>query len=289
MAVAVTGQPRERNRAGLLVVPLTIVLLLLFVGSQVVFLRQAFFHSLGFGQVDYSHDTIGNVTGIFTDAFNRGVLLRTLWFSGVVVGACLVIGYPLSYVIARSSRVGGALLVIVIASAFSGTITNVLGWEVILGYTGPINSILVNIGILSHPVKLVDNMTGAIIGTVQVMLPFMVLILVPAIQGVDPNLEQAAAGLGASWWRIWARITWPMTTPGVVAGSLLVFATTAGTFTTPALLGGGTTQIIPIVIDQEIGVTLNYPVAAAFALVLLVVVLGLTYATVLATRRTVVA
>jgi putative spermidine/putrescine transport system permease protein len=289
LAEAPTGAARTHSKVGLLVLPLVVVLAVFFLGSQVAFLREAFYQSSGFGQVDYSHATLSNVLAVFTDSFNRAVLLRTLWFSAVVVASCLLLGYPLAYVIARSRRAGAVLIVIVIASSFSGSVTLVLGWEVILGDTGPLNTVLQSLGLIHQPLKLINNMTGSIIGTVQIMLPFMVLTLSPAIQDIDVNLEHAAAGLGASSWRIWRTITLPLSARGAGAGSLLVFATTAGTFTTPALLGGGTTQLLPIVINQQIGVTLNYPVAAALALVLVIVVLSITYGTDTLTRRKVLA
>lgn len=278
-ALRASTPPRRRSRVGLLVLPLMLVLVLFFLGSEITFLRQAFFNSAGLGQVDYARATFHNVSAVFSDPFNREVLLRTLWFSAVVVAICLALGYPLAYVIARSGRAGSVLLVIVIASSFSGSVTRVLGWEVILGNTGPVNTVLQNIGLIGHPLALVNNLTGSIIGTSQIMLPFMVLTLTPTIQEIDVNLEHAAAGLGASRSCIWRRVTLPLSLPGAGAGSLLVFAITAGTFTTPALLGGGKTQLLPIVINQQIGVTLNYPVAAAFALVLVVVVLLITYGT----------
>jgi putative spermidine/putrescine transport system permease protein len=280
---------QRATRVGLLCLPLLVVYAVFFIGSQVVFLRQGFFTTLGFGQIDYGSATLDNLTAIFTDGFNRSVVLRTLYFSAIVVAACLVLGYPLSYVIARSGRTGAVLLVIVVASSFSGTVTRVLGWQVILGDTGPVNSLLIDVGILSQPTRLVNNLTGAIIGTVQVMLPFMVLILVPAIQSVGVNVERAAMGMGASRWRIWRSVLWPLSATGVAAGSLLVFATTAGTFTTPALLGGGKVQILPTVINTQVSVTLNYSQAAAMSLVLLVIVLAITYATDATTRRRVLA
>jgi putative spermidine/putrescine transport system permease protein len=287
--VAVPEESEGRSaRVGLLALPLLVVYVAFFLGSQIVFLRQGFFTSIGFGQIDYGQATLHNLTSVFTDSFNRAVVMRTLYFSAIVVAGCLLLGYPLAYVIARSGRIGGILLVIVVASSFSGTVARILGWEVILGDTGPVNSLLVDLGILSHPTRLVNNLTGAIIGTVQVMLPFMVLILVPSIQAIDVDVENAAIGMGASRWRIWRTILWPLSIPGVAAGSLLVFATTAGTFTTPALLGGGKTQILPIVINSQVGVTLNYPQAAAMALVLLALVLVITYSTDLVSRRRVI-
>jgi len=267
-----------------LALPLLVVYAVFFIGSQIVFLRQGFFEGVGFGQVDYGSPTLENLTAVFTDGFNRRVVLRTFYFSGIVVVACLLIGYPLSYVIARSGRVGAVLLVIVVASSFSGSVTRLLGWQVILGDNGPVNDVLVASGLVSDPIRLVNNMTGAIIGTVQVMLPFMVLILTPAIQSISVSTEEAAAGMGASWWRIWRTVTLPLSLSGVVGGSLLVFATTAGTFTTPALLGGGKTQILPIVINDQMRGVLNYPYAAALSLVLLIVVLTIAYCTDYATR-----
>lgn len=272
------------TRHGGLALPLIVFYAIFFLGSQGIFLRQGFYRSTGWARVDYSRPTISNIVGLFTDDFSRAVILDTLRFAALVVLACLVLGYPLSYAIARSRRIGAALLVIVVASSFSGTVTRILGWQVILGDVGPINWLLLATGLTSRPIRLVNNMTGAVIGTVQVMLPFMVLTLVPVIERIHPSLEEAASGLGASWWLTWWRVTLPLTLGGVVGGSLLVFAVTAGSFTTPALLGGGKTHVLPVVINDQMRVALNYPRAAAMSLVLLVIVLAVAYITDLVTR-----
>jgi ABC-type spermidine/putrescine transport system permease subunit I len=255
-----------------------------FLGSQAVFLHQAFYRSAGWARVDYGQRTLSNLATVVTDDFHRAVVLDTLLFAALVVAACLLLGYPLSYAIARSGRIGAALLVIVVASSFSGTVTRILGWQVILGDTGPVNWLLVAAGLASAPIRLVNNMTGAVIGTAQVMLPFMVLTLVPVIEQIHPSLEEAASGLGASWWRTWWSVTLPLSLGGGVGGSLLVFAVTAGSFTTPALLGGGKTHVLPVVINDQMRVALNYPRAAAMSLVLLVIVLTVAYFTDLLTR-----
>ena len=272
------------SRYGWLSLPLIAVHAIFFLGSQVVFLHQAFYQSAGWARVDHGQRTLSNIVTIFTDDFYRAVVLDTLLFATLVVIACLLLGYPLSYAIARSGRIGAILLAVVVASSFSGTVTRILGWQVILGDTGPVNWMLVTIGLTSGPIRLVNNMIGAVIGTAQIMLPFMVLTLVPVIEQVHPSLEEAASGLGASWWRIWWSVTLPLSLSGGVGGSLLVFAVTAGSFTTPALLGGGKTHVLPVVINDQIRVTLNYPRAAAMSLVLLVIVLTVAYLTERLTR-----
>jgi putative spermidine/putrescine transport system permease protein len=271
-------------RFGWLSFPLIAFLAVFFLGSQAIFLRQAFYRNAGLARVDYGQPTADNLLTVFTDEFHRAVVLDTLLFAALVVAACLLLGYPLSYAIARSGRIGAALLVIVVASSFSGTVTRILGWQVILGDTGPVNWLLVSVGLTSGPIRLVNNMTGAIIGTAQVMLPFMVLTLVPVIEQIHPSLEEAAAGLGASRWRTWWSVTLPLSLGGGVGGSLLVFAVTAGSFTTPALLGGGKTHVLPVVINDQMRVALNYPRAAAMSLVLLFIVLTVAYLTDLLTR-----
>jgi ABC-type spermidine/putrescine transport system permease subunit I len=277
-----TGE--DRTRYGWLAFPLLVFYAIFFLGSQGVFLRQAFYKSAGWARVDYGQPTMSNIVTVFTDDFYRAVVLDTLLFAALVVAVCLLLGYPLSYAIARSGRIGAVLLVIVVASSFSGTVTRILGWQVILGDTGPVNWLLVATRFASGPIRLVNNMTGALIGTAQVMLPFMVLTLVPVIERIHPNIEEAASGLGASWWRTWWTVTLPLSLGGVVGGSLLVFAVTAGSFTTPALLGGGKTHVLPIVINDQMRVALNYPRAAAMSLVLLFIVLAVAHLTDLGTR-----
>lgn len=265
-------------RWGRLIVPVVVFYSATLVASQLVFLRLTLYESKGRAAVDTSHITLANLSTVFSDSYYQGALLQTLSFGATVVLACIVLGYPLSYVIARSGRSGSLLLSVVVVSSFTGVVIRALGWRILLGDTGPLNWVFVSLGLVPHPIRLVNNMTGAIIGTTHAVLPYMVLLLVPLIEGIDPSLEQAAAGLGASWWRTFRLVIFPLTLPGLIGGSLLVFATTMGSFTTPALLAGNA-PILPVVIRQQISTTLNYPLGAALSLVLLVLVLAVVFAT----------
>jgi len=274
-----------RDRSKTLVVPLLVFYAASFVASQIVFLRLSLYPSAGRAAVDTRRMTLDNFATVFTDAYYQAVILQTLSFGLAVVGVCLGLGYPLSYVIARSRRAGTVLLLIVVVSSFTGVVVRALGWRVLLGDMGPVNWALMSVGLTAQPIALVNNMTGAIIGTAHASLPYMILLLVPVLEGIDPQLEEAAAGLGSSWWDAFRSVVVPLSLPGVVAGCLLVFATTVGSFTTPSLLGGPRAPILPIVIRQQITTTLNYPLGAALAVILVVLVVTIVLSTSWVGRR----
>ena len=268
-----------RGRPGTLVLPLLVFYAASFVASQIVFLRLSLYQSAGRAAVDTRRMTVENFATVFTDAYYQAVILQTLYFGLAVAGVCLGLGYPLSYVIARSRRVGTVLLLIVVVSSFTGVVVRALGWRILLGDMGPVNWALVSLGLTSEPIRLVNNMTGAIIGTAHASLPYMVLLLVPVLEGINPQLEEAAAGLGSSWWGAFRAVVVPLSLPGVVGGCLLVFATTVGSFTTPALLGGPRVPILPIAVRQQITTTLNYPLGAVLAVILVILVITVVLST----------
>ncbi|MEI5680832.1 ABC transporter permease [Mesorhizobium sp. CCNWLW179-1] len=140
---------------------------------------------------------------------------------------------------------------------------------VLLGRGGLVNQFLVGTGIASTPVALLNNMTGVVIGMVHVLLPYMVLPLYDVMKRVDPAYLTAAEGLGARNHQIFLRIYFPLTLPGVLAGSILVFVLSIGFYITPALLGGGRVATIAVLIEQQIREFLDWNFAAALSIVLL--------------------
>jgi putative spermidine/putrescine transport system permease protein len=258
--------------------PLAVFLLVVFVAAQLYFYRLGFAKFLAPGLMDTSVTTLDNFQRIFTDSFYLTVIARTLLFAALVLLTCLVLGFPLAYVISRSSRFRSPLMSAVIITSFTSVIIKVLGWRVLLGDTGPVNTVLQALHVVNHPIRLVNNLTGAVIGTSQAVLPFMVLLLVPVIDQVPRQLEDAAAGLGAPRWRIVLGIILPSCRVGVVGGALVTFAYAMGSFTTPALLGGQGALILPLAIREQFTSNANYAFAAALALVLMVLAFLLTVA-----------
>ncbi len=218
--------------------------------------------------------TLDNYARIFTKGLYSKVLIKTLWLALLVTVVSLLLGYPLSYFMARTrSSLKPYMLLAVIVPLWTSVIIRSYGWMVILGTNGIINSFLGLFGV--EPVRMLWNQTGTIIGFVQILLPYMVLPLYASMESIDVSLEEASRTLGASNLRTFWRITLPLSLPGAATGALLVFIITIGTFLIPALLGGPRQVVVPMMIYEQVG-TLNYPLAASLAMVLLVIVLILT-------------
>jgi putative spermidine/putrescine transport system permease protein len=263
------GRPRS-SRA--LLLPLALFLLVLFVVPQAYFYRLGFAQNDGPGLLDTSVWQLDNLRDILGDSFWIAVILRTLKFGALVTVVAMALGFPLAYLIARSRRLRSPLLAVVIITSFTSVIVKVLGWRVLLGDTGPVNDVLVALHITGEPIRLVNNMTGAVIGTAHAVMPFVVLLLIPIIDQVPRQLEDAAAGLGASRLRTLTHVVVPECRAGLLGGALITFAYAMGSFTTPSLLGGRGTLIMPIAIREQVTTSVNYAFAGALALVLMVIV-----------------
>ncbi|HEX9325812.1 MAG TPA: ABC transporter permease, partial [Reyranella sp.] len=160
--------------------------------------------------------------------------------------------------------------IFVLLPLWTSVLVRTYAWMVLLGRNGVFNRMLMDWGITSDPIPMLHNFTGVLIGMVHVLLPYMVLPIYGAVRRVDPAVVAAAAGLGASSWRIFWRIYIPLTLNGIFAGCVLVFVLSLGFFITPALLGGGRVIMIAVLIEQQVREALNWPFAAALSAVLLV-------------------
>ena len=192
----------------------------------------------------------------------------------------LLIGYPLAHWMARiRSRAGhAALLMAVLAPMLTGIVVRTFAWMALLSDKGVINQILASLGLTTKPVQLMYNETGIVVGLVHIYAPFMVLTLTGVIGRIDERLEQAAENLGASPLRAFLEVTLPLSLPGILAGSLLVFALAISAYVTPILLGGFQIMTLPILIYQQISANFNVGFAAALGIVLLMLSLGLVVA-----------
>ena len=213
-------------------------------------------------------------TGALTDRNFRSVLaphyLRyiadTVVLSALTAVLTLLGSYPVAYALARtrSARLRSLLLVLTLAPFFTGAIVRTYAWMLVLG-----NSFI------RWPVKLLFEPEGVLIGLVHFSMPTMILILAAAISHIDPAYERAAASLGARPARVFCRVTLPLSMPGIVSGSLIVFAWTFSAFPTPELLGGGRVKMIANVVKDLALDSFNWPGSAAFAVVALAMTLVL--------------
>jgi putative spermidine/putrescine transport system permease protein len=258
-------RPGERLRPDanlLLVLPAAAVILLCFVWPVVNLL------GLSFTQ---PRPGLANYTALVT----RPVYLRVLWNTAVISATvdlfCLLIGYPVAYVMATASpRTRRLLIFIVLIPFWSSVLVRSFAWMVLLQRNGLINDMLIGLGLLQHPAQLVYNRIGVLIGMVQILLPFMIFPLFTVMSRIDPSYARAAATLGAGPVRGFLRVYFPLTLPGVFTGGALVFVLALGYYIVPALLGGLGETMIAQVIEQQVADFGNWGMGGALSASLLV-------------------
>jgi len=181
-------------------------------------------------------------------------LIRSIVLGITTAAVALLFAYPLAYFVAKESRPGriNLYMILILVSLQLDLIIRMYGMMVLLGDTGLINQALMRYGIISDPLPLMYNTFGVVVGLVQLTLPFMILSLIGIIQAINPALEEAARSLGAGRWRTFFTVTLPLSMPGVLAGSLLVFAIAIGSYAVPVLMGGWRVIVTPMHIYQQI-------------------------------------
>jgi putative spermidine/putrescine transport system permease protein len=221
--------------------------------------------------------TLEHYRHFFATPLYARVLRTTLEIRLITTALAIVLGYPVALVMVRSPPpIRQAITIIVIAPLVVSVVVRTYGWQLILGNgpTGILNWLLLNSGIAKSQVALLYSETAVVIGSLHVFFPMMVLPLASTLGKIDPRLEDAARTLGATAWRTFRRITLPLSLPGLTVGCTLVFSLTAGSFVTPAILGGTSGQMLGVLVEQQILVVYNWPFGAAVATVLVAIVLG---------------
>ena len=258
----------------LLIAPL-VVSLMLFAVPQYFFISTSFHHNLGYGRIDEAF-SMENYTRIFTDALFLQALARTVWLSAVTAVVCLVLGFPVAYVLARAqSKWTPLLLGVLVAATFITPVVKDLGLIILLSKNGLVNGVLQGVGAISAPFTWLGSEAGVVIGLAHYTLPLIVLMLHTVLQTVPRSLEDAAHAHGASRLRVFYAVIIPIVRPGMVAAALMVFNLAAGAFTTPALLGGGRVLTFSILIQRAVILDVDYPFAAALSTLLLIFVFSL--------------
>jgi len=210
-----------------------------------------------------------------TDGLYVQVLLATFEIAIVVAVICLLLGYPVAYLLATASPFwAGFGFALLLLPFWTSVLVRTYAWMIILGRNGIFNRTLLELGIVDQPLALLHNTTGVLIGMVHVLLPYMVFPIYSIMKRVDMQLLSAAEGLGASSAQAFRRIYLPLTLPGVFAGMTLVFIISLGFFITPALLGGGRVMMIGVQVERLVRQYLDWSLAAAVAVILLAVALG---------------
>jgi ABC-type spermidine/putrescine transport system permease subunit I len=198
---------------------------------------------------------------VFYDTFKIAITVTLL---------SLLLAYPVAYVLSTASPQWALIgFVFLMLPFWTSILVRTYAWMILLGRNGVLNQILTGLGLVSEPVALLYNVPGVLIGMVHVLLPYMVFPIYSAMLRVDRDLLLAAEGLGASSFSVFWRVFLPLTLPGVIAGTALVFILSLGFYITPALLGGGRVIMIAVLIEQQVRQFLEWGFASALSVVLL--------------------
>lgn len=210
---------------------------------------------------------------LFTDPYYLDGLLGALRIAAVSTLACLLIGYPIAWAIARARpSLRGALLLLVMVPFWTSFLIRIYAWMAILNSNGLANQLLLALGLTDRPLVLLYTDFAVYLGIIYVYLPFMVLPIYAVLDRIDPLLREAAADLGAPPARAFLAVTLPLSMPGVIAGCLLVFVPALGEFIVPELLGGSDFQMIGRMLWTESFQNRDWPMAAAIAITILLAV-----------------
>lgn len=271
--VSTTHRPSARRplarrlRVGALAIPAVVLLAVIFLLPLVKLIGDSVITSTG--------PSLSRYGDLLTDGIFLQVIWRTVWISTIVTVLTVMLGYPVAYVAARAGKVVSLLLMAcVVLPLFTSTLVRSYAWRVLLADNGMINDALLAAGLVDNPIKLLYNDTSIVVGMTQVLLPFAILPILAGLKGIDRSVLNAARSAGASPVTAWRTITLPLSLRGLMAGASLVFITSLGFYTTPALLGGISTPMFAQLVDSQVNNQANYgSTTAAAALVLVGVVL----------------
>lgn len=198
------------------------------------------------------------------------IFRTTFEVSLVTTGLCILIGYPLAYFLSQiPPRIANLCMITVLLPFWTSLLVRTYAWLVLLQKQGLINEWAIALGLWDEPIKMVHNMTGTLIGMVHIMLPFLILPVYGSMKAVDRDYVKAAANLGASPRRAFWDVFFPLTMPGLFAGTLMVFILCLGFFVTPAVLGGGKVIMVSMKIVSNIELFVSWGAASALGVVLL--------------------
>jgi len=272
---AASGRRQRRVTPYAMVLPAVVYLGIFFVAPMWSLLRTSLSTNAGsvfLPQLEFSW-AFGNYGDAFTDF--REQITRSFVYAGTATVICLVMAYPLAYVIAfKAGRYKNFLLGLVIVPFFVTFLVRTLAWKTILADDGWLVEVLGKVGLLPSEGRLLSTSWGVVGGLVYNFLPFMVLPLYVSLEKLDPRLVEAARDLYSGSWRAFRKVILPLSMPGVLAGSLLVFIPAAGDFVNAQYLGGTQNTMIGNVIQKQFLVVKDYPTAAALSFVLMALILG---------------
>ncbi|MDF2681920.1 MAG: transporter permease protein [Brevibacillus sp.] len=271
----------KRLSITLLTAPAMIVLLGVFLIPMLLMLLLSF-------QDENEAFSLQNYALFVQDPFYVQILWRTIRVSLWTVLATLVLGYPVAMYMAQATgKMRGIVTMLILAPHLISVVIRNFGWVVVLGDKGWINESLIALGIIEQPLRLLYNELGVVIGLTDSFIAYMVLAIATSMYAIDPSLNKAASILGASRVRTFFSVTLPLSLPGIIAGTTLVFSLSMSAFVTPALMGGTSVKVMPVIAYEQIMATLNWPLGAALAFLLLgsTIVLVTLYTKLIETKR----
>jgi spermidine/putrescine transport system permease protein len=263
---------RAESRRGLLIgLPSLTYLILFFALPLVIVFVYSFATRSRTGRTLLEDWNLSSYRRLF-DPLVLEITFRSLWLAVLTTVICLAVGYPFAYYLAtRAPRVRNILLVLVMIPFWSNFLVRTYAWRVILGRDGPFVRLLEPV--LGTEVQLLFTPFAVVVGLVYGYLPFMILPLYATIERLDFSLVEAARDLYASGWEAFRRVTWPLSRPGVIAGSMLVFIPSFGAYVTPEILGGGRTTMLGSYVVRQFLSARDWPFGSALSMAILLVML----------------
>jgi ABC-type spermidine/putrescine transport system permease subunit I len=268
----VTAGTRQGLIAAGLLAPAALLFAVLFVWPQIGLFVQSFANPAPFGFASYQR--------FLGDSYYLGVLANSLLLGVCVTLVCLVLGFPLAFLLARAeTRWAGLLLLLTTFPLWVSAVVRSFAWMVLFYRGGTVSRLLQGSGLVPPDFQLLGTFAGVVVALAQVLLPIMVLTLYAVIRGIDRDLEHAAMNLGASPAAAMWLVTMRLARGGILAGSLLVFSLSVSAFATPSLVGGARAHFMAVTIYEQTLELLDWPFAAAIAAILLAIALtvALTY------------
>lgn len=273
-ALESAAKSAESRRGLLIALPSWIYLTLFFAVPLLIVFVYSFATRSSTGLTRLTGWNLNSYRRLF-DPLVAEIALRSLALAVATTVICLAVSYPFAYYIAtRRPAVRNALLVLVMIPFWSNFLVRTYAWRLLLGSDGPVSQLSQALG--GEPIRLLFTNTAVLIGLVYGFLPFMVLPLYAALERMDWGLVEAARDLYADGWTAFRKITWPLSRPGVIAGSILVFIPSLGAYVTPAILGGARTTLLGDYIVSQFLAARNQPFGSALSFAVMTVMLGAT-------------
>lgn len=255
----------KKNMRYLLLVP-GIVMLVVFLVTPLLSIIMPTVFDGGF--------TLKSYIDFFKDPYYLQIFARTLRVSLISAIVCIILGVPTSYFISRCSpKMRGLLMAISIFPMLTNSVIRAFAWINILGKNGVINSLLMSLHIIDEPITMLYTEFSVLIGTIYLFLPLMIITLVGVMENIDNDMMEAAESLGANRFTAFFKVVLPLSLPGIIVGSVLVFTGALSAYTTPSLLGGTKNLVMATLINQKSTVLGDWTGASVIALIMIVTTL----------------